>query len=135
MVPLGNLGESIDTHQKQEAVAFLERLLKPLNGINREIRFWRPLSAAHAGSQLVRRLQQGRNKSPFLSGGQCQHGVTVGEWRKRLLLLVRGNAGRHEINPIQVASVKRCACQGHVSAMNGIERPAEQADLHARLVS
>src|ERR1700686_5908810 len=135
VVPLGNIGESIDTDQKQEAVAFLERLLKPLNRINRVIRFWRPLSAARAGSQVVRRLQQGRNKSPFRSGGQCQHGVTVGEWRKRLLLLVRGNARRHEINPVQVASLKRRACQCHVSAMNEIERPAEEADLHARLVS
>src|SRR5258708_37178282 len=65
VVPLGNIGESIDTDQKQEAVAFLERLLKPLNGINRVIRFWRPLSAPRAGSQLVGRLQKGWNQSPF----------------------------------------------------------------------
>src|SRR5467141_2009571 len=70
VVPLGNIGESIDTDQKQEAVAFLERLLKPLNRINGVIRFLRPLSAARAASQLVRRLQQRRNESPFLSGGQ-----------------------------------------------------------------
>src|ERR1700730_12097890 len=100
VVPRGNIGESVDTDQKQEAVAFLERLLKTLDRINRVIRFWRPLSAARAGSQLVRRLQQGRNKGPVLSGGQCQHGVTLGEWRKRLLLLVRRDARGHEINPI-----------------------------------
>src|SRR6266853_1238174 len=135
LVPLGNIGESIDTDQKQEAVAFLERLLKPPNRINRVIRFWRPLSASRAGGQLVRRLQQGWNKGPFLSGGQSQHGVAMGEWRKRLRLFVRRKARRHEINPIQVASLKRCPCQRRVSAMNGIERPTEEADLHARLVS
>src|SRR3984893_3466561 len=135
VVPLGNIGEGIDTDQKQEAVAFLERRLKPLNRINRVIRFWRPLSAARAGSLLVRRLQQRRNKSPFLSGGQCHHGVTLSEWGKCLLWLVRRNARRHEINSIQVASLKGGACQCHVPAMNGIERPTEEADLHARLVS
>src|ERR1700694_6001939 len=99
VVPLGDIGESIDTDQKHEAVAFLERLLKPLNRINRVLRFWRPLFAARATSRLVRRLQQGGNKSPFLSGGQCHHGVTMSEWRKRLLWLVRRNARRHAVNP------------------------------------
>src|SRR6202022_2397907 len=94
VVPLGNISKSINTDQKQEAVAFLERLLEPLNRINRVIRFWRPLSAARAGSPLVRRLQQGRNQSPFLSGGQCHHGVTMSEWRKRLLWLLRRDARR-----------------------------------------
>jgi hypothetical protein len=34
-----------------------------------------------------------------------------------------------------VASLKRCVGQCYVSAMNGIECPAEEADLHVRLVS
>src|ERR1700694_5779163 len=63
VVPLGNIGESIDTDQKHEAVAFLERLLKPLNRINRVLRFWRPLFAARAGSQVARRPHGGPDQS------------------------------------------------------------------------
>src|ERR1035438_7468885 len=55
--------------------------------------------------------------------------------RQRLVLLVRRNVGRHEKHARKIAAFTRGPRQCQVPTVDGVEGPAEKANIHAPLVS
>src|SRR6201987_4428455 len=106
LVPLGDVAERVNADQKEEFVAFLQRLFQAQNGVDGVVgrrQSWCTLlhRGKLRGRKVDRRLQQRRNKAFFWRRRERDHREAVRKGSERLFLLVRRNVGRDEQDPPQ----------------------------------
>ena len=135
LVPVRDLGEGVHADQKKYPVNFLQRFFQTLHRVNAVVRprhyfFCCCPLLPEAGTNHSGSLQHRRDKRLLAHGGQHHHGVAMKIWGDRPALLVGRNIGRHKVDSAQIKALLRRPRQRQMSVMNGIERPAQQSDIH-----
>ena len=122
---VADIAEGVDPNQKVQAVALAQPSLHSPYRINRVTR-----SALHMRLRIGC-FEQGWQKVRLSRQRQRHHRVAMKVRGDRRLLLVRRNICRNEPDFFQLESLSGCAGHIQVSAMDGIERAAEQCDIHS----
>ena len=134
LVPSSNLFEGIDADQKEELVGGLEKFLEAADGVDGVTRKYIRgfLTARVGGRSFFGGLEQGGQESFFGDGGERDHGVAVEKGADRLFLLMGRDIGSNEIDTGELEFLAGGEGESGVTAMNGIEGTAKQADFHGR---
>jgi len=119
LLPHGDVQERVGTDYEEDAVAVVN-MTEVAHGINRIVE----LRAAEVFTGFGKR----RNEVRMIAARQRDHSETVRKGSEVLLQFMGRPAGRNEMDFVEIEAAVRSAREAQMTAMNGIERAAEESD-------